>query len=155
MRKCRQHIYRWGFTLVELLVVISIISLLSSVVFSTVNSARAKARYARVISDFRQMKLAAELDADTRNGVYAGDLCPNTNPFPQYLSVWPQPPCSGWSYDWENWDGGGTIRVTMRDSGLTACAGSAIYYSCIFTTGNCNAGNGADINTVASKAINC
>jgi len=61
-----------GFTLIELLVVISIISLLSSIVLTSVNSARAKARYARALADFQQMKLAAELDADSRGGAYAG-----------------------------------------------------------------------------------
>jgi len=35
-----------GFTLVELLVVVPLISLLSSVVFASVNVARAKARWA-------------------------------------------------------------------------------------------------------------
>mgnify|MGYP001616556751 CR=1 FL=1 len=49
-----------GFTLVELLVVISIISLLSSIVFASVNSARNKARYARARAELNQfVKTAA------------------------------------------------------------------------------------------------
>ena len=44
-----------GFTLIELLVVISIISLLSSVVYSSVSSARAKARDARRQIDMDQI----------------------------------------------------------------------------------------------------
>lgn len=44
-----------GFTLVELLVVISIIGLLASVVFTNVNSARNKARYARAQIDINQL----------------------------------------------------------------------------------------------------
>lgn len=58
-----------GFTLIELLVVISIISLLSSVVLTSVNSARAKARDARRIADFKQIQTALELYYDT-NGSY-------------------------------------------------------------------------------------
>lgn len=54
-----------GFTLVELLVVISIISLLSSVVVASVNSARAKARDARRVSDLRQIVTALEFYYDT------------------------------------------------------------------------------------------
>lgn len=48
-----------GFTLVELLVVISIISLLSSIVLTSVNSARNKARYARAGEELSQFVKAA------------------------------------------------------------------------------------------------
>jgi len=58
-----------GFTLIELLVVIAIIGLLSSVILSSVNSARAKARDARRMSDLRQMQKAVENYA-TANGSY-------------------------------------------------------------------------------------
>ncbi len=61
--------YRNGFTLVELLVVISIISLLSSIVLGTVNTAREKARNARRKQDMRQLELAIQLYYDT-NGTF-------------------------------------------------------------------------------------
>ena len=63
-----------GFTLIELLVVISIISLLASIVFTSLNSARAKARDARRRSDLRQLQIALEFYFDA-NGSY-----PNTQP---------------------------------------------------------------------------
>jgi len=63
-----------GFTLVEILVVISIISLLSSVVFASVNSARAKARDAKRASDLRQIATALEFYYDT-NGSYPAENC--------------------------------------------------------------------------------
>lgn len=66
--------HRRGFTLIELLVVISIISLLSSIVLTSVNSARAKARDARRVSDLRQISLALELYYDT-NGSYPAEGC--------------------------------------------------------------------------------
>ncbi|TSC77744.1 MAG: hypothetical protein G01um101433_497 [Parcubacteria group bacterium Gr01-1014_33] len=44
----------WGFTLVELLVTISIISVLASVVLTSVNSARVKARDTRRLADVNQ-----------------------------------------------------------------------------------------------------
>lgn len=58
-----------GFTLIELLVVVAIIGLLSSVTLASLNSARAKARDARRISDLRQIQIALELYY-TSNGSY-------------------------------------------------------------------------------------
>lgn len=57
-----------GFTLIELLVVIAIISLLSSVVMSSLNSARVKARDARRKVDLKQLQLALELYYDSNAG---------------------------------------------------------------------------------------
>ncbi len=62
-----------GFTLIELLVVIAIIALLSSVVLSSLNTARAKARDATRLRDFRELRSALALYASDNDGVY-----PNT-----------------------------------------------------------------------------
>jgi prepilin-type N-terminal cleavage/methylation domain-containing protein len=53
-----------GFTLIELLVVIAIIGLLSSVVLASLNTARAKARDARRLSDLQEVQKALELYYD-------------------------------------------------------------------------------------------
>jgi len=54
-----------GFTLIELLVVIAIIGILATIVMVSLNTARAKARDARRISDVRQLQLALQMYYDS------------------------------------------------------------------------------------------
>ena len=62
-----------GFTLVELMVVISIISVLVSVILVSLNGVRANARDAKRFSDLRQVEVALELYKQDNNQY------PNTN----------------------------------------------------------------------------
>jgi len=57
-----------GFTLIELLVVVAIISLLSSVIFSSLKNVRAKARDTQRIIEFNQVKKALDLYFDKFGG---------------------------------------------------------------------------------------
>jgi prepilin-type N-terminal cleavage/methylation domain-containing protein len=59
-----------GFTLIELLVVVAIIGILASVVVASLSSARAKARDARRLSDFTQIRNAINLYASDNNGSF-------------------------------------------------------------------------------------
>jgi prepilin-type N-terminal cleavage/methylation domain-containing protein len=73
-----------GFTLIELLVVISIISLLSAIVLTSLNSARARARDTKRITDLKQFQLAMLL-------LYEDRLEQNSNflvPAPTSYSYW-------------------------------------------------------------------
>ena len=66
-----------GFTLIELLVVVAIIGLMSSIVLSSLNQARARARDARRIQDLAQIKNALALYADDHEGVYPRPTLPS------------------------------------------------------------------------------
>jgi prepilin-type N-terminal cleavage/methylation domain-containing protein len=58
-----------GFTLIELLVVIAIIGILSSVVLASLNSARAKGRDSRRVSDLKQIANQVALLGETTSFV--------------------------------------------------------------------------------------
>ncbi len=62
--------YNKGFTLIELLVVIAIIGLLSSIVLSSLASAREKAQDSKSIQQVQQLKIELELYALNNGGQY-------------------------------------------------------------------------------------
>lgn len=147
-----------GFTLIELLVVIAIIGLLASVVLVSLNGARNKARYTKAVADMKQIGTAAESYNTSSTTGYPLDVGTNTMPgeISSYLSKWPTPPCSGWTYDWENWVNGSSVyvRTTLRRPD-----GSPVYFFCYSQTNATDCGisygGGADIATVANKTITC
>ncbi|MFH0851997.1 MAG: prepilin-type N-terminal cleavage/methylation domain-containing protein [bacterium] len=91
----KKELGRAGFTLMELLVVIAIIGILASIVLVSLNSARAKARDARRISDLKQIQNALNL-------FYA-----DYGYYPAYRN---QSSCGGWG--------------SRSSSSITACGGS-------------------------------
>lgn len=106
-----------GFTLIELLVVVAIIGLLSSVVLTSLNSARGKARDARRIADLSQMQLAVELFYDSNNrypssvdgdcthltSFLPGGCLENTVVTEGFISTLPKDPNPSAQYFYDNW----------------------------------------------------
>lgn len=150
------HTHSRAFTLIELLVVIAIIGILAAVVTASVNSSRGKSRFATVTSQFEEIARAVEM-ANNDSNSYPADVGPNTLPseISSYLAEWPTPPCDGWVYDYESWNGGANIAVDVRNS-----QNETILYRCIKDDAtNCPAldsGAGANIITNwPSKNLTC
>ncbi|MBP9691418.1 prepilin-type N-terminal cleavage/methylation domain-containing protein [Candidatus Woesebacteria bacterium] len=109
-----------GFTLVELVVVITIIGLLATVGVASYGNVIASSRYTKIIGDMEAIQKAAEMYY-IKNSIYPVDRAPEQlvvtwDPpsgfiVPKYLEAWPKPPCEGWRYDWDNW-----IRNTPHNS---------------------------------------
>lgn len=109
-----------GFTLIELLVVIAIIGVLASVVLTSVNSARNKAKVARTVADLRQLLLVLNFYLDANN-VYpcfdhSWDSTREQAWSAPYIPIWPAPPW-GNTYHWEHSQNGSTFSISINAPG--------------------------------------
>lgn len=94
-----------GFTLVELLVVVAIVSFLSAVTVSTVQEVRENARFNTALQELRSFHQATQLYRQ-EHGEWPGDVVRNVPPgLEEYLGPgnWPKGPWPGSVYDWDNW----------------------------------------------------
>jgi type II secretion system protein G len=92
-----------GFTLIELLVVVAIIGLLASVVLASLNTARAKARDTKRISDIKQIQTALALYYNTYGQYPSSGECGATLPN------------ASWSNSVECLSGGRWLRDSITD----------------------------------------
>ncbi len=85
-----------GFTLIELLVVIAIIGLLSTLSILALNTARARARDAKRISDVKQMQTALEMYFNDNNAypstLVAGSALISPASSSTIMAIIPTPP---------------------------------------------------------------
>lgn len=149
-----------GFTLVELLVVITIIGVLATLVLLQLGTARAKARDAKRIADISQLRTAVELYFDDQGGAYPiADVYTIGVNFTQYFSTPALPvdpsDAGNYCYAW-NTVGGATAQyhlwVELERRNSAAFNGDADIDSSAWSGG---AGCRQDFNDAADEANPC
>ena len=94
--------------------------------------------YNHALQDMQKIAEAAKADYALQKD-YAPQVMPGVLPprFEKTLATWPDPPCPGWTYGWDNWVGipgaDNTVRITLRNPHLYA-----VYYLCISSSGDCS-----------------
>ncbi len=101
---------RRGFTLIEMLVVLAIISILLTVVITSVSGARLRAQEKRARLELRSIETAMYLWALDHGGNFPDDVSRSLPPGleaylhnPADAGAWPNAPFKGSVYDWDAW----------------------------------------------------
>jgi type II secretion system protein G len=95
-----------GFTLLELLLVISIIGLLATILLPALQASKNKAYQSRARSELNSIRTALELYQSDHGGSYPSDV---SRGLPAGVEIylnpgqWPAAPWPGSEYDWDNW----------------------------------------------------
>ena len=133
-----------GFTLIELLVVVAIMGLLAALAVVALNTARARARDARRVSDIKQIQTALELyymdnykyPVDPTNNLIEG-LCLSSG------SHFAAQPCTGTTYMGQvpkspepRTDGGCTNTVYTYNATDVGATGTDLSYYIIYCLGH-------------------
>ena len=143
-----------GFTLVELIITVTILTILVAIVSASWDTLQARIRYSAARANMDSIANAGYVDYTLSDSNSQGSnwdvltIVPGQAPprimARKLLTKWPDPPCPGWFYTWDNWDGTSqsglnstgleSIRVSLRKANATA------YFSyCVnsFANGRC------------------
>lgn len=151
-----------GWTIIEFIIVVAIMSILYSVIGASYDALKAKVRFAQVKADFDSMTHAAFNDfTSSSTNDWAVAVMPGVAPSfagGSTLNKWPQPPCAGWIYSWENYygiPGVNSVRITLRKANY-----DALWSVCLQNyDGNCQGDDGfgapTELTAVSSHYIYC
>lgn len=128
-------IFLKGFTLLELLIVIAIIGILSTIAAVSYSSVQKKTRDTRRVNDMRSIQGAFEQYYSANNNAYT--CAPGTTYLPGGIPVDPKP--------------------SPYDQYVGACTGSTYTYCAKVENliGNANSSNGAGMGSVSTGAYYC
>jgi prepilin-type N-terminal cleavage/methylation domain-containing protein len=125
---------RRGFTLIEILIVLTIIALLTSVVLGSLRRSYEQAYFSQARAQFKSFAGALELYLIDNGYNYPDDVDRNIPPgLEAYLSSddWPSAPWPGSVYDWDNWEDPDTEEPIYQLSIRFCPIGGAIE-ECVF-----------------------
>ena len=108
-----------GFTLVELLIVISIIGVMTAIIFGSTALSRSKARDARRASDVAQVQLALALYFDVNRAYPSGTDTSGLNILvtQKYLPASPADPLQGQAYEYLSSNGNANYCFGVKFEG--------------------------------------
>ncbi|HUS52051.1 MAG TPA: type II secretion system protein [Candidatus Bathyarchaeia archaeon] len=114
-----------GFTLIEMLVVISIIGILAALTLVSYSGAQKQARDTERRSDLNQYRNGLESFAASKNGAYpvgsaVGDICGTGLDLEGYLATCPTDPTggTGYGYQYQSDDGSSYTLWGLLETGL-------------------------------------
>ncbi len=136
-----------GFSLIELLIVITVITILSLIVSGAFNSAREKAYFSKSKLQFKSFEKSLELyKSDNRDNFPPDANRSIPSGLEAYLSGdnWPDGPWPGSVYDWENWDDPDTPGAKIYQVSVRFCPAGGTIDECRFPTNDWAIGFGVN-----------
>jgi prepilin-type N-terminal cleavage/methylation domain-containing protein len=114
-----RHIHQAGFTLIEIVAVLAVMTtMIVGYTYNTAHRGKERAYLVRAQSEVVHISNAIKLQVQ-ENSIYPADVNRALPPgIEKYIATpnkaWPNAPWPDSVYDYENWDGGDTIQVSVR-----------------------------------------